>query len=471
MSRIQIVCQVNLVSLGFDRPEIHVDLDLRPSESVSDWLQRRGRVARAWPMPAGDRSYQTTIISRAGEELSAKRNPLIVAGCGAGKSWIACKVAQLSHQRGKAIGFITPRRLLTDDISGRLHSFGVPHGIVMAGRKDNEHRTKVASVHTLASRGIRLDVDCLFLDEAHLYASGEFYEVVKVHEGIPRVLLTATPWRSDGLGLGRLADSMILGPSSIELQQAGFLVPPRIYSPVIPDTKGIDVNSSGEYSEPQLEALMSKPGILGNCVKEWLHKAKNLPTVAHCVSVKHAEKVAAKFQVAGVNAVVITADTPDAERTRVFDDMCAGSPPKKESILIDMAGNCAKRFGFPDEPFEWTLADRDPKEKRDAPMTVRRCEKCWLTFGGHIRTCPECGNPHVTNAKEVKEHEAQMMELKRQKALRRQDSPANQELFGIYRDFAATCKSKGYKAGWAIMQYKAKTGSFPPKWMRDKIEA
>ena len=199
---LKIVSQVGLVSIGFDAPFIGCDCDCKPSGSLPDWIQRRGRHKRAFPAPQGDRSYQLDLINRSRESIRASRDPLIVMGCGGGKSYLACLMAKSAHDKGKAIGFLTVRRALVKDLSARLDIFGVPHGIVMDGYTDNLHRTKVVSIHTAAARDITLDVDLLFLDEAHLYLSPAFKAVVDRHAHIARIGLSASPARSDGQPMG-----------------------------------------------------------------------------------------------------------------------------------------------------------------------------------------------------------------------------------------------------------------------------
>ncbi len=458
MARIQVVSQVSLTSIGFDEPRLHVDIDMRISGSLGDWLQRRGRVGRAWPPVIGDRDYQQRGMTDMRQELAAKRNPLYVLPCGGGKSFIACLVAQGASNKGKAAGFLTVRRVLVSDISDRLTKFGVPHGVVMAGYTDNAHRTKVASVHTMASRGITLDCDVLFVDEGHQYVTGEFRAVLDRHAHIPRVVLTATPWRADGLGLGSIADSMVLGPSPQELIDRGFLVPTKIWSRHVPDRSKMTQNASGEYNERENEAVMSKPMLIGNCVKEWLYRANNLPTIVHAVNIKHSQSIVARFRSAGVNAVHVDADTPDEERKRVFDDMCRDSPSKKHSLLIDLAGNCMQ-FGFPEDDREWTLADSEcaSSKPRDNALSLRRCEDCFAVFRSHVDTCPECGKPKIATARQIKERNEALVELQRERkaaAIAKYVARSDDEMkIKKMAEWLKIAQDKGYKRGFAFGRY------------------
>lgn len=470
MGRIQVVTTVGICELGFDEPRLSVDLDMKPTQSLSSWLQRRGRVGRAWPPVAGDRSYQTKAILDCRAELKEKRNPLLVLPCGAGKSFIACKIAQLATQRGRSIGFLTVRRALVADISERLTGFGVQHGVIMPGYSDNAHRTKVASIHTVAARDLTLDVDCLFIDEAHLYLSTEFSAVLARHSHIPRVMMTATPWKANGQGLGRIADSMVLGPSTEDLIFGGFLVPSRVFTRHVPDTSKVDVNESGEFNEGQIATVMSQPKIMGDAVKEWLYRAGGRPTIAHCVNVKHSQAVAERFMKAGVHAVAIDADTPDAERKRVFDDMCQDAPPKDHSLLLDLAGN-VHRWGLPEDDREWTLADAEAasSKPRDNALTLRRCEDCFAVFRSYVPTCPECGREYVATGREIKERNEALVEYQREKKEKSiafyQSRMTEEKKAEKLKKMIWDCADKQHKPGSLFIKYKLATAeNLPEKW-------
>ena len=475
MSRIQVVSQVGLCSIGFDEARLAVDIDMRPSGSLDDWLQRRGRTKRVFPSRPGDRAYQERGISELRGAVRVKQNPCYVLPCGGGKSFTACKVSASAGIKGRGVGILTVRRILVDDMSSRLRAFGVPHGIIMAGREDNEHRTKIASVHTVAERGLTLDVDLLFVDEAHQFLKGGFREVLDRHSHIPRVMLTATPWRADGLGLGRIADVLVEGPSVDEMIGLGYLVPTRVFSRHVPDRSGLEQNSSGEFNERQLEALMSRPAIVGDCVKEWLYRANGRPTIVHAVNCAHSRAIVERFEAAGVHAVHIDASTPDTERKAAFDDMCAGAPAKTESLLLDLAGNVC-HFGHPDDDRQWTLADRDPKEKMAAGLSIRRCEKCWFCFRSHVPKCPNCGNQYVTTQREIKEKKEALKEVARKKKEENKERLAadesKEERMAVFkRIMDQRYRSRHCKPGYYYHKYHGLTGHWPTKEMRELCES
>lgn len=471
---LKVVSQVGLVNLGFDCPPISCDIDARPSVSLHDWLQRRGRAARAFPGIKGDRSYQTRLIEGIREAMRAGKTPLVVSPCGSGKSYIAAMMAESAKRKGKSIAFITPRRVLVDDISGRLKNFGVDHGVIMADRADNQHRTKVVSIQTLLSRGIKLNVDLIFIDEAHLFLTEERIKFIQEHSHIRRVCLTATPVKTDGTGLNRIADKIVLGPSTQNLIDWGFLVPSKVYAPEMPDISKLRV-SGEDLNENEVASVMMAPGIVGNIVKHWLAYGQNRPTIVHACNVAHSKSIVERFNAAGIAAAHIDASSSDRERAEVFERLIVNAPHKKDSVLIDLAGNTSMRFGFPEDDREWTLEDQEraPLSPHAQSLSVRRCPKCWYTFRSSQNACPGCGNRHVPEQRTIRERNEQLVlqradqraEAKRSLQEQLEDPQGDESSklrlqVGIVKRFKAIADKKGYKWGWVQFRYKSLTGHY-----------
>lgn len=452
---LKIVSQVGLVQIGFDAPFIGCDCDCKPSGSLSDWVQRRGRHKRAYPTPLGDRDYQFDLINRSRESLRARRNPLICLGCGGGKSYLACLMAQSAHAKGKGIGFLTVRRALVKDLSDRLTDLGVPHGIIMDGYRDNGHRTKVVSIHTAAARDTTLDVDLLFLDEAPLFLAPAFKAVVDRHAHIQRISLSASPARSDGQPMSLLADDLLMGPSTQTMIGRGFLVTTRVFIAGNPEVTMEDI-----ASEDKLAAIMNKPGLNGNIVKQWILRGQSRPTIVHAVNVAHSKAIVDRFLAAGIEAAHIDSESSDSEREAVFARLAKNAPAKQDAILLDFAGNCL-RFGHPDDDQEWSLdSDGSPSLKPNkSALAIRNCKACLFAFRSAIDTCPNCGAAHVPTQKKIIERDLEMTELNRaQKAasIERYASKATDEQkIAKLAEYLRLAKIKSYRQGWAFGRFAA----------------
>lgn len=403
--------------------------------------------------------------------IKANRIPVLVMPCGSGKSFIAALLAKFASAKNKSVGFLTPRRVLVKDLSTRLTGFGVPHGILMPPFQDNEHRTKVASIDTVISRNITLDVDTLFVDEGHLFMSEARQKVLQRHRHLKQIILTATPVRTSGAGLHPIGDEIVLGPTPDELISKGFLVPTRVWAPKIPDIS--ECQSSGEdLNETQVAQVMMRPGITGDIVKEYLFRGGNAPCIVHACNIAHSKSIVERFLKAGVPAAHIDSSNSDGERDEVFERLKMSARPKTHALLIDMAGN-TNRFGFPEDEREWTLQDGPAATKKPcaAAMAVRRCDKCWFCFKATRDKCPQCGNPHVPTQRQIIERKEALEEKKREKkAADKAEFAASatpEQLMAKYMVFVRIAKAKGYKPGWSDMQYNAATNHFPTKAMKE----
>ena len=81
------------------------------------------------------RNYQTKSI----EEMSLNyrkglRRLLLVAPTGSGKTVVASEVIRRVVAGGKRCLFVAHRRELIMQCSRKLYDFGVPHGLLMAGK-------------------------------------------------------------------------------------------------------------------------------------------------------------------------------------------------------------------------------------------------------------------------------------------------------------------------------------------------
>src|SRR4029077_13524556 len=111
---------------------------------------------------------------------------------------------------------------------------------------------QVASVHTLMLREVSTVAE-IIIDEVH--RCFEFYPKLLADErftATPIIGLTATPWRR---GLGKYFDKLIIGSTTQELIDAGYLSGFRVFAPASPDLTGVRT-VAGDYHEGQLADAM-----------------------------------------------------------------------------------------------------------------------------------------------------------------------------------------------------------------------
>ncbi|MGI9951326.1 DEAD/DEAH box helicase [Moorellaceae bacterium AZ2] len=217
-------------------------------------------------------------------------------------------------------------------------------GIVKAQEDDHQGRdVVVASVQTL-SREERLSCfgptrfGFLVVDEAHHAVTPTYLRVfdrLGFMAGDAQKLLigvTATGFRGDGIGLGRVFEKITFQRSIVALIRAGYLV----------DIKALAVHSQadigavkmrgGDFDEKELASILNSPMRNEIIVKAYLEHAAGRRTIAFTVDVQHAKDLAAVFRDCGVKAESVWGEMPYPERVKVLEKFSAGQ--------IEVVTNC-----------------------------------------------------------------------------------------------------------------------------------
>lgn len=468
---------------------------------------------KLWP-------FQTRAIELLDAAVAGgSRAPLLVLPTGSGKTTIATELIGRHDQRAL---FLAPRRELVFQASERLAQAGILHGVLLAGadeRKNGSARVQVASIDTLMSRMMRRnrlvlgDFDLVLVDEAHLSITEIRRRLLNTWSNALRIGLTATPTRKDGRALGVLYDRLIEPATTAELQRDGFLAPARYFSISEPDLERVHT-IAGDYHQRELEAAVNQPQLVGDIVQTWLARAADRRTVVFCTSIAHSVAVAEAFQRAGVAAEHVDAATPTAERAAIFERFTAGQtqvltncflasygfdlpvlscvvlarPTKSLMLYLQMLGRglriaegkadclvldhsgCVHRHGFAHDERAWTLdgdlalvpAEARPKGEA-AELKQIDCPECSAVFSG-TRTCPECGYYLAPKGKIVSTIDGELVEIG---AARDEET---QERMAFYLELRGLAAERGYKSGWAAVNFREKFGAFPP-WAWNDLPA
>lgn len=385
------------------------------------------------------------------------RRVLYVAPTGAGKTTLFSYIAGATAERGKRVAILAHRAELVDQASATLARFGVEHGVIAAGHHETEHSVQVASIATLARRLDRIPpFDLGVVDEAHHAAAGTWAKIMAAWPEAYFLGVSASPARLDGKGLASAFDRLIVGPSVSELMEAGHLCRYRVFVP--PHTADLSKvgTRAGDFAPEAAAAVMSEGGIVGSGVDHYRRHAAGIPAVAFAVNRDHSRSIVERFRAAGYRAEHLDGDTPADDRRNIvaalgrglhlisncnllsegFDCPSIGAtllmrptmsvalhiqqvgrglrpaPGKDRAIILDHAGNVA-RLGFPDDDREWSLGDL-PKAKREAvKVPGQRCPLCEAFNPVAALTCAECGAELVRSAEEIRETEAELVELSR----------------------------------------------------------
>ena len=288
--------------------------------------------------------YQREMLAQLHREREfGRRRSLIVAATGTGKTVVAAfdyrDLARELGYRPRLLFVAHRRRILLQALATyravlRDNSFGE---VLSGGVTPAQHDFLFASIDSLASRDLvdRLGVDywnTVVIDECHRIAAPRFDKLASSIR--PHILLglTATPERTDGRSILPYFDQRPDGGPAVELRLWDALdlqlLTPFEYFAADDETDFSDVpwDSPGE-----LAAVSAK--VSGNetrarlVVTEW-HRLTAAPrrsrALAFCVSVEHAQFMAAAFNSSGLPAACVLGETPERDRLRLVRQLEEG---------------------------------------------------------------------------------------------------------------------------------------------------
>lgn len=456
------------------------------------------------------RDYQEAARKRGGQAFAAgARSLLFVGPCGMGKTVLGVSIVlgHLAKVLGGQAVWLAHREELIDQAAESIRRAGATPGIVTPNSPATQSPIQVASVQTLLARlnaGRPLPkATILVLDEARHYVSPEWSKVAEHYKDALRIGLDATPERQDGVGLDVLFDALITVAQPRELIDRGYLVPAEVMRPA---------STTKTLAEDPVEA--------------WRRWGDGGKAIVFASSVKAAKDIASRFEAIGVAARAITGKLDSATRRVAIDRFRSGTvrvltsvhtlsegfdvpdasvailargfsspgsyiqaasrvlrpaPGKTRGIVLDLMG-VSIDHGLPDEDRAYSLQGKAIKSK-DGLLPIRQCPACGRVFRAaefhavkavetspgslvfeHVPSprprCPGCGyemplrqDPRVRRQAMVAAHAGHTSDRR---------IVALQQLF-------ATARAKGYKPGWAVMQFKVRYGQFPSQDM--KIQA
>ena len=431
------------------------------------------------------RDYQQDLLNKIFSSFQqGYRRPLVVLGCGGGKSYIFAEL--IRRTKGEAL-VLTHRQELKQQHEELFRKLGIKNA-------------RVAMILTEANRLGQYPTPALCVtDEAHLSRSNSWTKVIQ-HYDTYTVGFTATPVRLDGKPLGDIFDTLIQGVDTRWLIENKRLAPYEYYAPTLVDTSCLRT-IAGDYVVSDLEQLMNERAIYGNVIEAYRKFAPGERAIAYCVSIRHAKSTAEAFNSVGIRAEAISAGTPSEQRRRIMEDFRCGRvtvlcnvgiiaegisidevscclllrPTEsvalgiqqmmrcmryllgKTAKILDFVGNYL-RVGLPDDDREWSLSKPVPKRKQtdeNGNFYIRCCPECYMTFAT-APVCPFCGSEYPLHPREIQAHqEIELQRITAEEALRvaeaKKKSRIEQGRATTFEELIRLGKQRGYKnpAFWA----------------------
>ena len=437
-----------------------------------------------------------------------KRKVLLQAATGSGKTILATSLIQAADAKGKKTLFVLPRKELLKQTHQTYNNCGVIHGIIASGHKANGiHDHYIAMDKTLVRRlEDTRPPDVAFIDETH-YGGQTIGNIIEWldNNGSYIVGLTATPWLLSGKGLGCWYDDMVCGPGMRWLINNNRLSDYKLFTADV-SRPGVK-KTGGDYNAAALEkALFEDKARIGNAVKTYNQHCAGLRTVVFGVSIKDCERIADEFNTSGINAAVISGETPETERKNLIMQFAKGKLVLTNCELLTFGFDLAAQVGFDvtveamidmaptlslakqmqkwgrvlrikenpaiicdhagnvfehDKPCaerEWTLEDRPKHGKggeksKETTITLRQCLACGYTFKP-APSCPKCGELVPVKERQIDEVDGTLVEVNIEtfKKRQRQEVGKAESMDELWR----IAKERGYASGWVFRQAKLK---------------
>jgi superfamily II DNA or RNA helicase len=442
------------------------------------------------------RDYQSSVLTATQQSFrTGHRRPLITLPCGAGKTVCFASMARSAQSRGKTVWFLVHRRELLDQTNETFDRFDIPLQSIYIGM-----------VGTVANNIARFPKpDFIIFDEGH-HASAATWR--KISEAFPDAFitgLTATPCRLDGKPLGEVYDDLIIGATTRELIDSGYLAPYRYFAPAVADLSALKRRGS-DYDATQAAQLLSERAVFGDVIRHYRDYADGLQAICYCSTVKHSERTAEEFRATGISAAHLDGETPTIERKRTIQayrdkqiqvlcscDLisegldisgcsccmllrptqslglfiqqsmrCMRPEPNKTAVILDFVNNYS-RHGLPSDDREWSLTETvkaHSQYREDGMLYVRQCSVCYGTFKTGPSVCPYCGAVVTRTREEIKNiKEIKLSEIKQH---RRDNAVESVKEKGSIHDcknvfeIMAWCKANGRKPGYGYHIAKAR---------------
>ena len=416
--------------------------------------------------------------------MQGYRRPLVVAPCGAGKSYLFAEMVR--RTQGEAL-VLTHRQELKEQHEKLFRNLGIENA-------------RVAMVLTEANRLGQYEKPSLIVaDEAHLSRSNSWMRVIEYYNTWT-VGMTATPVRLDGKPLGDVFSTLIEGVDVKWLIEHQNLAPYEYYAPTLIETDGLRT-VAGDYVASDLEKLMNERAVYGNVIESYQRFAPGERSIVYCVSVEHARATADAFNSAGIRSEFLFAGTPAGQRKQVLEDFrrgeftvlcnvgiisegvsidevtccillrptesvalgiqqmmrCMRYLPGKVAKIVDCVGNYT-RIGLPDDERVWSLGEplkRKPRLDGNGDFYIRTCPNCYMTFKT-APICPFCGTEYPLHPREIKareEIELQRITAEEMARIEAEKKKARMEQgrADSFEDLVKIGKQRGYKnpAFWA----------------------
>jgi len=445
---------------------------------------------------------------------------MVYSPTGSGKTGLSAFITDGFVSRGMRVLMTCPYTVLVTQTAKRFIQYGLPEDEISYVWRDHpnydpERKIQIASADTLIRRDFPENIDLLIVDEAHLRRK-KMLEVIKyltAETHVKVIGLSGTPFAPF---LGKYYQRLIKPTTIKELMDTGVLCGYEFFAPTKPDLSGVKVTRSDEfgsdYKEDEVAEIMCGADLVGDIVSNWLSHGEDRPTVAFCVNVNHANYVTLQFNKAGVNAEVMTAQTPHDERQMMIHRFEQGAtkiivsvgtliagfdsdvrciiyarPTKSEirwlqiigrglrtakgkdkCLVFDHSGS-VHRLGYPDsieydtlpsksDGMKTVVSERENEKREKLP---KECSQCHYMKPAGVYQCPKCGHKPLAGEDVDTDASRGLKQISgEKKVVTKQQKQSWWSQIKFYQRQRAA-QGKPVSDGWCAHTFKDKFGTWP----------
>jgi len=405
--------------------------------------------------------HQQQIISALrGSFKSGHKRTVLQAATGFGKTYCFSYMVSEHIKRGGKALILTDRTELLNQAGGAFEKFGLIPNYIRSGEYPNlNHNCFISMTETFHRRVDKYrdfieSLTMIVVDEAHRASHDKVLREVK-HDCFV-IGATATPYRKGKTqsGLNEFYQDMVSSVDTPGLIDLGYLARPRYFGVEV-DLKGVK-KLGGEYNSNHLQERYKKLKTFRGVVDNYVRLARGKKTIVFSAGIENSMELCNELTGQGFNARHLDSkNVSDSERIEIlkwFNDepdaiLCNVSiattgfnqpdiecvilyrattslplylqmvgrggrvtETKKEFTILDF-GNNISRFGFWDDPREWSLEKVQSGSEQPAP--VKSCPSCDAILPATVMECQYCG--HKFKPKEQEEAaEVELKEVKRE---------------------------------------------------------
>lgn len=278
-----------------------------------------------------------------------KKSCLLFLPMGGGKTVVASRlIASVVESGGRVLFCCHRTKLIEQTRRNLINFFGIEPGIIWGKNPvDYSKSVQIAMFQSLANRELPEDIDLCIFDEAHTTSYWNISKRIMNHysSGILALSrckflgLTASPWRTKRKeGFCQFYDCMVKGPYFGEMVRLGELTPQRHFGwDGLIDYSLLEVGSDGDYTQSSL-SLVCDENLNTRIVEELRTKFGHLKPIIFCGTVKQATDMAEKLNASGVECGLITGQTSEQMRIKIYEDYAKGKIRALSGVAVFVEG-------------------------------------------------------------------------------------------------------------------------------------